>query len=48
MDFKEPIKLGRLKIQMYNSRGQIIDFNGQNHLLAFEVTSVSRTENYHK
>jgi len=47
MEFKEPIKLGKLKISFTNRDGQRIDFNGINHLFVFEVTSLSRFDNYH-
>src|SRR3990172_1917789 len=47
MNFKEPIKVGKLKITFTNRDGHPIDFNGQDHLLVFEVTSLSRFDNYH-
>jgi hypothetical protein len=47
VDFKEPVKVGRLKIRFTTRDGKPVDFNGQDHLLVFEVTSLSRVDNYH-
>lgn len=46
MEFKEPMKLGKLKISFTNRNGQPIDFNGINHIFVFEVTSLARFDNH--
>lgn len=48
-DFNPPLgKLDRLQIEILNSKGQPMNFRGREHLLVFEIVSLSRHSNYHR